>query len=50
MISYVPFIDAVERGYKIGILHSTQMGYNMYKRLGFEEICKLVSYQWNPTE
>ena len=50
MISYVPFIDAVERGYKIGILHSTQMGYNMYNRLGFEEICKLVSYQWNPTE
>lgn len=50
MISYVPFIDAVDRGYKIGILHSTRMGLNVYKRLGFEEICRLVRYQWNPTE
>lgn len=50
MISYIPFIDAVERGYKIGILHSTKMGYRVYQRLGFEEICKLVRYQWNPTE
>ncbi len=50
MISYVPFIDTIERGYKIGILHSSKMGYNVYKRLGFEEICKLVRYQWNPIE
>ena len=50
MISYVPFIDAIERGYKIGILHSSKMGYNVYKRLGFEEICKHGTYQWNPTE
>lgn len=50
MISYVPFIDAIERGYKIGILHSSPMGYRVYERLGFEEICKLVRYQWNPKE
>jgi len=50
IISYVPFLDAIERGYKIGILHSSPMGYNVYRRLGFEEICKLVRYQWNPTE
>lgn len=50
MISYVPFIDAVDKGYKIGILHSSRIGYNVYKRLGFEEICKLVRYQWNPSE
>jgi len=50
MISYVPFMDARERGYRFGILHSTRMGYKVYKRLGFEEICKLVRYQWIPTE
>ena len=49
MISYVPFIDAKERGYKIGILHSSALGYNVYKRLGFEEICRLVRYQWTPS-
>jgi len=48
LISYVPFIDALELGYKIGILHSSRMGYSVYRRLGFEEICKLVRYQWNP--
>jgi len=47
-ISYVPFIDAKERGYEISILHSTRMGYGVYKQLGFEEICKLIRYQWNP--
>lgn len=50
VISHAPFIDALERGYRFGILHSTRMGYNVYKRLGFEEICKLVRYQWNPAE
>ena len=49
MISYVPFIDAMERGYEIGILHSSRMGYNVYSRLGFEEVCRLVRYQWSPT-
>jgi GNAT superfamily N-acetyltransferase len=50
IISYVPFIDASERGYRFGVLHSTRMGYNVYKRIGFEEICKLIRYQWNPAE
>jgi ribosomal protein S18 acetylase RimI-like enzyme len=44
----VPYADAADRGYKIGILHSSPMGYNMYRRLGFQEICKLIRYRWNP--
>jgi ribosomal protein S18 acetylase RimI-like enzyme len=48
VMSAVPFADAADRGYKIGILHSSKMGYNVYKRLGFQEICKLIRYQWNP--
>jgi len=48
MMTAAPLIDARERGYKVGILHSTQMGYNVYKRLGFEEICRKVGYVWNP--
>lgn len=49
LISYAPFIDAGKRGYKVGILHASSMGYPVYKRLGFEEVCKLVRYQWNPS-
>ncbi len=48
MMTAAPLIDARERGYKVGILHSTQMGYNVYKRLGFEEICRKVGYVWSP--
>jgi ribosomal protein S18 acetylase RimI-like enzyme len=48
MITAAPLIDACERGYKVSILHSTQMGYNMYKRLGYEEVCRKVGYVWNP--
>ena len=48
VMSAVPFADAVDRGYKIGILHSTRMGYNVYRRLGFQEICKLIRYRLNP--
>jgi len=50
MISYVPFKDARELGYRFGILHSSRMGYSVYRRLGFEEICKLIRYQWSPAE
>jgi hypothetical protein len=49
IMSYVPFIDARKQNYQIGILHSTPMGYNMYKRLGFKEICKVIRYQWDPS-
>jgi GNAT superfamily N-acetyltransferase len=47
VMSYAPFKDALERGYRFGILQSSRMGYNVYRRLGFEEICKLVVYKWN---
>jgi ribosomal protein S18 acetylase RimI-like enzyme len=39
--------EAKERGYEIVILHSSEMGYNAYKRMGFEEICKVNMLVWN---
>jgi len=47
MITAAPLIDARERGYRISILHSTKMGYNVYRRLGYQEICRLIRYEWN---
>lgn len=31
-------------GYRIGVLRSSQMGFNMYRRLGFREYCKVNYY------
>jgi len=47
MITAMPLIDARKIGYKISILHSTAMGYNLYRRLGYEEICRMVRFVWN---
>jgi GNAT superfamily N-acetyltransferase len=47
-ISAVPLFEARDRDYKVSILLSSKMGYNVYKRLGFVEYCQPVEYQWNP--
>jgi len=48
MITAAPLIDARNRGYKVGVLHPSDLGYNVYKRLGFEEFCRMVRYVWYP--
>jgi GNAT superfamily N-acetyltransferase len=45
LISLAPWTEARERGYKVGVLHSSQMGYGVYRRLGFEDYCKIEMYQ-----
>jgi predicted acetyltransferase len=37
---------ARESGYQIAILHATQMGAGVYRRLGFEEYCTIGMYTW----
>jgi hypothetical protein len=37
-------LDAWERGYKVAILQSSQMGYKVYERVGFREIGKMDWY------
>ena len=39
-----PLREARARGYRIGVLRSSQMGLNMYRRLGFKEYCKVHCY------
>jgi hypothetical protein len=32
------------------MLLSSDMGYNIYQKLGFKEYCKIQSYLWMPPE
>lgn len=45
-LTLVPLHEARDMGYRIGILHSSSMGFNVYRRIGFEEYCKLRTYVW----
>jgi predicted acetyltransferase len=42
----MPLHDARTLGYQTGILHSSHMGVNVYRGLGFREYCKIVQYVW----
>jgi len=41
-----PLLEARQQGYKAGILQSSDMGYRVYQRLGFKELCKMNHYHW----
>ena len=41
-----PLLDARSQGYRVGILHSSEMGFKMYSSLGFQEYCKISQYIW----
>lgn len=39
-----PLKDAREMGYRIGILQSSNMGFNVYKKLGFRHLCQIENF------
>lgn len=49
-ITFTPLYDAKELGYEWGVLYSTELGFNVYKRMGFEqyntgEVCTWIPKQ-----
>jgi GNAT superfamily N-acetyltransferase len=40
--------EARDLGYKVGVLGSSEMGYPVYRGLGFEEYCRIGLYEWRP--
>jgi len=40
-ITSAPLVEARSRGYRVAILHATEMGYPVYRRLGFEDVCPI---------
>lgn len=47
-ITHAPLLAARARGYAIGVLHASPMGFPVYRRLGFEEYCRILPYEWEP--
>lgn len=45
-LTLAPLLEARTRGYRIAILHASDLGYNVYRRLGFQEYCKMHIFAW----
>jgi GNAT superfamily N-acetyltransferase len=45
-MTLAPLREARAMGYRIGILHSSAMGLGVYRRLGFQECCRMSHYVW----
>lgn len=45
-ITLAPLLDARRLGYRFGILQSSAMGLNIYRRLGFQTYCTFSLYFW----
>jgi ribosomal protein S18 acetylase RimI-like enzyme len=49
-ITIAPLRDARAMGYRVGILHASEQGFDMYRRLGFVEYCTFGVYVWTGEE
>jgi GNAT superfamily N-acetyltransferase len=45
-MTLAPLLDARDRGYRVGILNSSEIGLSIYRRLGFEQCCEIQQYLW----
>jgi GNAT superfamily N-acetyltransferase len=43
-MTLLPLLDALHEGYKVGTLQASAMGYPVYRRLGFQDVCKIELY------
>jgi GNAT superfamily N-acetyltransferase len=43
-MTLIPLLEAKQIGYRVGILQASSMGYQIYKKIGFKDICKYRTY------
>ena len=45
-VTLYPLLQAHARGYKVGVLQASEMGFSVYRSLGFQVCCRITSYIW----
>jgi GNAT superfamily N-acetyltransferase len=45
-VTLQPLLSAQAKGYRVGTLQSSDMGYKVYQSLGFKEVCRMNQYEW----
>lgn len=45
-----PLLEARRLGYRAGVLQSSEMGFGIYRRLGFQKLCDMDYYNWTNHE
>lgn len=43
-MTVMPLLEARQDGYRVGILQASSMGYSLYKKIGFKDVCKYRLY------
>jgi ribosomal protein S18 acetylase RimI-like enzyme len=46
IMTLMPLHAARKMGYRAGVLQSSEMGFNVYRRLGFEKLTQVDHFQW----
>ncbi|HSG44718.1 MAG TPA: GNAT family N-acetyltransferase [Anaerolineales bacterium] len=45
-ITLAPLLEARKRGYRVGVLQASSVGYNVYRKIGFNDFGKLSVFLW----
>lgn len=45
-LTVAPLVDARKAGYRVGTLQASDMGYPIYRKLGFKDVCQYKLYIW----
>jgi GNAT superfamily N-acetyltransferase len=45
-LTLAPLLDAKSAGYQVGVLQSSYMGYSVYRRMGFWQVCTMDCFYW----
>ena len=46
-VTLAPLLEARDMGYRAGILQASDMGYGVYRRLGFKTYCAMDHFFWS---
>lgn len=46
IMTLMPLLTARDMGYRAGVLQSSEMGFDVYRRLGFQKLTQIDHFQW----